>query len=155
MAGRRRRDLHLGTTIRKAGSQEAFRRIDHDYPLAGARVARQHGARAFALNFASGADPRSRFLYNRAKGEVEDTIRGVGFSFLTIVRPTLIGGDRTEFWPAEFVAMRILRWAEPLVPRRYRVVPHERITRALLEAAITAPSGENVVVSDIIIRATK
>ena len=140
----------LGTTIRKAGSQEAFRQVDHDYPLAVAKLARQHGAHAFALNSATGADPRSRFFYNRVKSEVEEAIRGVGFPSLTIVRPALIGGHREESRPAEFVAMRLLRLAEPLLPRRYRVVPHERIATALLEAAITAPSGEHLIESEAV-----
>jgi uncharacterized protein YbjT (DUF2867 family) len=144
----------LGTTIRKAGSQEAFRRVDHDYPLAVARLARQHGARAFALNSATGADPRSRFFYNRVKGEVEGALRGVGFPSLSIVRPALIGGDRDEFRPAEFVAMKILRLAEPLLSRRYRVVPHERIASVLLEAAVTAQPGEHIIESKAIVRET-
>ncbi|MBD2750476.1 NAD-dependent dehydratase [Microvirga sp. BT688] len=141
----------LGTTIRKAGSQDAFRRVDRDYPLAVARLARQHGAQAFALNSATGADPGSRFFYNRVKGEVEEVLRAVEFPSLTIVRPALIGGDRDEFRPAEFVAMRILRLADPLLPRRYRIVPHERIARVLLEAAVTAPRGEHIIESDAII----
>jgi uncharacterized protein YbjT (DUF2867 family) len=140
----------LGTTIRKAGSQEAFRRVDHDYPLTVAWLARQHGAGAFALNSATGADPRSRFFYNRVKGEVEEALRGVGFPSLTIVRPALIGGDRDEFRPAEFVAMRILRLAHPLLPRRYRMVPHERIAGVLLEAAVTASRGEHIIESEAI-----
>jgi uncharacterized protein YbjT (DUF2867 family) len=131
----------LGTTIRKARSQEAFRRVDYDYPLAVARLARQHGAQAYALNSATGADPGSRFFYNRVKGEVEEALRGVGFPSLTIVRPALIGGDRDEFRPAEFVAMRLLRLTEPLLPRRFRVVPHERLAQVLLEAAISALPG--------------
>jgi uncharacterized protein YbjT (DUF2867 family) len=145
----------LGTTIRKAGSQEAFRRVDHDYSLAVAQLARQHGARAFALNSATGADPRSGFFYNRVKGEVEEAIRQVGFPSLTIVRPALIGGNRDEFRPAEFVAMRLLRLADPLLPHRYRIVPHDRIAAALLEAAITAATGEHVVESDAIVRGAK
>jgi uncharacterized protein YbjT (DUF2867 family) len=145
----------LGTTIRKAGSQEAFRRIDHDYLLMVAQLTRRHGARAFALNSATGADPRSRFFYNRVKGEVEEAIRQVGFPSLTIVRPALIGGERDEFRPAEFVAMRLLRLADPLLPRRYRIVPHDRIAAALLEAAITAATGEHVVESEAIARGAK
>ena len=141
----------MGTTIRKAGSQEAFRRVDHDYPLAVARFARQHGAQAFALNSATGADPGSRFFYNRVKGEVEAALRGLGFPSLTIVRPALIGSDREEFRPAEFTAMRVLRLAERLLPRRYRIVPHEHIARVLLEAAVTAPCGEHIIESDAII----
>jgi len=135
----------LGSTIHKAGSQEAFRRVDHDFPLAVARLARQHGARTFALNSATGADPGSRFFYNRVKGEVEDALRGIGFQSLTIVRPALIGGDRGEFRAAEFIPMRLLRLAEPILPHRYRVVPHERLAQVLLEAAITAAPGECII----------
>ncbi|WP_244510741.1 NAD-dependent dehydratase [Microvirga guangxiensis] len=142
----------LGTTIRKAGSQEAFRRVDFDYPLAVARLTRQHGAHAFALNSATGADRSSYFFYDRIKGEVEEAIRGVGFPSLTIVRPALIGGDREEFRPAEFVAMRLLRLAEPFLPWRYRVVPHGCIARALLEAAVTARSEEHIIESETLLR---
>ncbi len=141
----------LGTTIRKAGSQDAFRRVDHDYPLPVARLARQRSAQAFALNSATGADRGSRFFYNRVKGEVEEALRAVEFPSLTIVRPALIGGERDEFRLAEFVAMRVLRLADPLLPRRYRIVPHERIARVLLEAAVTAPRGEHIIESDAII----
>jgi uncharacterized protein YbjT (DUF2867 family) len=141
----------LGTTLHKAGSQAAFRRVDHDLPLAVANLAKQHGVHAFALNSATGADPRSRLFYNRIKGEVEDAIRRVGFPSLTIVRPALIGGERDEFRPAEFLAMRLLWLAEPLLPRRYRVVPHERLARVLLEAAISARPGEHIIESDRII----
>jgi uncharacterized protein YbjT (DUF2867 family) len=141
----------LGSTIRKAGSQEAFRRVDHDYPLAVARLTRQRGARAFALNSATGADPGSRFFYNRVKGEAEDALREIGFPSLTIVRPALIGGDRSEFRPGEFIAMRLLRLAQQVLPRRYRIVPHERIARALLEAAINAAPGERIIESESIV----
>ncbi|WP_377035795.1 hypothetical protein [Microvirga sp. GCM10011540] len=83
----------LGTTIRTAGSQEAFRRVDRDYPLAVARLSREHGAETFALNSAIGADPSSRFFYNRVKGERERDLAGLGFRSLTFVRPGLIGGQ--------------------------------------------------------------
>ncbi len=119
-----------------------------------AQLARQHGARSFALDSATGADPRSPFFYNRVKGEVEEALRGVGFQSLTIVRPALIGGEREEFRPVEFVAMRILRLAEPLLPRRYRIVPYEQIARTLLEAAITASPGRHIIGSGAFIKAT-
>jgi len=134
-------------------NKDACRRVDHDYPLAVAQLARQHGARAFALNSATGADPRSHFFYNRVKGEMEGALRGAGFPSLTIVRLALIGGDRGEFRSAEFVAMRILCLADPLLPRRYRVVPHEPIASVLSEAAVAAPRGEQIIESDAIVRA--
>src|SRR4030095_17049954 len=69
----------LGTTMRVAGSKDAFRRVDHDYPLAVARLARQHGTPTFVLNSAAGADPSSRFFYNRVKGELEQDLAKLGF----------------------------------------------------------------------------
>jgi len=83
---------------------------------------------------------------------VAAAIRGVGFPSLTIVRPALIGGDRDEFRPAAFVAMRGLRLAEPRLPRRYRVGPQERIASVLLKAAVTAPPGEHLIKSDTIVK---
>lgn len=138
----------LGTTIRKASSQEAFRRVDQDYVLAVARRAQHHGARAFALNSATGANPGSRFFYSRVKGEVEAALRRTLFPSLTLVRPALIGGNRKEFRPVEFVAMRLLQLTGPLLPCRYRIVPHDRIAKILLEAAVTAPPGEHIIESE-------
>jgi uncharacterized protein YbjT (DUF2867 family) len=135
----------LGTTMRKAGSREAFRRVDHDYPLAVARLARRHGARAFVLNSAMGADPASRFFYNRVKGETERDLAGVGFASLTLVRPGLIGGQREEFRPAERFAGLALALLRPVLPRSLRVNPAERIAEAMLEAAIAARGGQRVV----------
>lgn len=77
----------LGTTLRTAGSEAAFRRVDHDYPLAVARLARAHGTPTYVLNSAIGADAGSRFFYNRVKGELENALRLVGFDSLTLVRP--------------------------------------------------------------------
>nr|WP_261538899.1 NAD(P)H-binding protein [Burkholderia multivorans] len=96
----------LGTTMRIAGSQAAFRRVDHDYPLAVARLAHRHGTPTYVLNSALGADPASRVFYSRVKGEVERSLADVGFASLTYVRPGLIGGSRDEFRLGERVAVR-------------------------------------------------
>src|SRR3990167_4611377 len=90
----------LGTTIAKAGSQAAFFRVDHDHPLRVAQLARQRGARAYALNSALGADPASRVFYSRTKGELERDLQAIGYPSLTLVRPGLIGGQRQEARPA-------------------------------------------------------
>jgi uncharacterized protein YbjT (DUF2867 family) len=141
----------LGTTIRAAGSQAAFRRVDHDYPLAVARHAREHGARSFALNSAMGADPNSRFFYSRVKGEVEESLARCGFASLILVRPGLIGGERDEIRPAEFLAQRVLGVLGPMLPRRYRVVPAENIASALTEAAIQAMPGRHIVPAEAMV----
>ncbi len=87
----------LGTTMRQAGSREAFRRVDFDYPVALARATLARGARHFLLVSAVGASPDSRFFYNRVKGEVEAAIAALGFRSVTIARPSLLLGDRGTF----------------------------------------------------------
>ncbi|WP_020652774.1 hypothetical protein [Massilia niastensis] len=138
----------LGTTIKAAGSQEAFRRVDHDYPLAAAQLARRHGTPAFVLNSAIGADPASRIFYNRVKGELERDLAAVGFASLTHVRPGFIGGQRQESRPGEQAMVLALRVLGPVLPRRWRINPAPRIAQALLEAAIQARPGVHVVASD-------
>lgn len=138
----------LGTTIKTAGSREAFRRVDHDYPLAVAQLARRHGTPTYALNSALGADASSSIFYNRVKGELERALAGVGFSSLTHVRPGLIGGERKEFRTGERLMEVALRALGPLVPPRYRINPAEVIARALLTAAIAAEPGVHVVGSE-------
>lgn len=138
----------LGTTLRAAGSEQAFRRVDHDYPLAVAQLAHRHGTPTFVLNSALGADPASRVFYNRVKGEVELDLAGVGFRSLTLVRPGLIGGQRDEFRAGERVALLTLGALGPLLPRRWRINPAERIARHLLDAAIAAAPGLHVVTSE-------
>jgi len=140
----------LGTTMRAAGSQAVFRRVDLAYPHAVARLARLHGARSFALNSAVGADPHSRIFYNRVKGEAEQALRACGFPSLTIVRPALLGGERAERRPAESFSLALLGALRPLVPARYRIVPAERVARCLLDAAILAAEGVHVIESEAI-----
>ena len=135
----------LGTTRAKAGSDHAFRQVDHDYPLAVARLVREHGASRFALNSSVGADASSRFLYTRTKGQVEQAIRAVGFPSLTIVRPGLIGGQRAEFRAGERVASVVLAVLAPLLPRRYRISPATAIANALIDAAMDGAPGIHVV----------
>ncbi|KLJ00414.1 NAD-dependent dehydratase [Luteimonas sp. FCS-9] len=141
----------LGTTIRVAGSQAAFRRVDHDYPLDVARRVHAHGARAFALNSALGADAASRVFYNRVKGELERDLAAVGFASLTYVRPGLIGGDRDAFRLGERSAGVVLGALGPLLPPRWRINPATRIAAALLDAAVAAVPGTHVVGSERLI----
>ena len=138
----------LGTTIRDAGTRKAFRRVDHDYPLAIARHAHAHGATAFVLVLAMGADAGSRIFYSRTKGEVEDALAEVGFASLTLLRPGLLGGDRRQHRSGERVALRLLGALDGVLPQRYRIVPAERVADALLQAALDAPPGRHVIPSE-------
>ena len=139
----------LGTTMAQAGSQAAFRRVDHDYPLAVARLARAAGAAAYALNSALGADVASRIFYNRVKGEVEAAIAALGYPSLTLVRPSLLdGGPRPDSRRGEGVGLRFAKLFRPVIPARYRAVATAAVARPLLAAALAQEPGLHVVESE-------
>lgn len=138
----------LGTTMKLAGTRQLFRRVDHDYPLAVARLALAAGTRTYVLNSAAGANAGSRIFYNRVKGELERDLEQLGFISLTCVRPGLIGGERDEARAGEGAALRLLRVLGPVLPRRWRINPAPRIAAALLEAALAAAPGVHVVASE-------
>ncbi|MGN0859450.1 MAG: NAD(P)H-binding protein [Stenotrophomonas sp.] len=135
----------LGSTRKQAGSLAAFIRVDRDHVLAAAALARAAGTPCFVLNSAVGADPSSRFAYNRTKGEVEAGLRAQGWPALVLVRPGLIGGERAQRRPAEHAAGVLLEALGPLLPRAWRINPAGNIAAAMVEAALTAAPGESVI----------
>ena len=143
----------LGTTIKVAGSQSAFRRVDFDYVVAVARWAKAQSAAHFGLISALGATGKSSVFYSRAKGEAEDAVRALDLHSVHIVRPSFIDGDRTESRPGESVAIRFARGISPLLLgplRRYRVVTAEAIAASLLAAATSPVAGVTVTESEAI-----
>lgn len=120
----------IGTTIKKARTQEAFRRVDLEIPLTVARLARDHGAGHFLLVSAIGADPRARTFYSRVKGELEEALRGLHYPSLTIIRPSLLLGQRAEWRTGE----RIGALGTPLIPARWKPVQAHRVAEALVAA---------------------
>lgn len=137
----------LGSTMRTAGSKEAFYRVDHDFPLTVARLTRRNGATAFVLNSAVGANAVSRVYYSRVKGEVERDIAELDFPSLTIVRPGLIGGERQEFRSGERLATSVLRILDPVLPHAWRINPADKIAAAMIEAAVAAKPGTTILTS--------
>lgn len=135
----------LGTTIHAAGSQAAFRKVDHDYPLAVARLAKAHGATTFVLTSAMSADPASRFFYSRVKGETERALGEIGYRSLTFVRPGLIGGQRSEPRTAERIGSAILGLFGPVLPKSMRINHAQRIAEVLLDAAVTGLPGTHII----------
>lgn len=130
----------LGTTMRQAGSREAFRRVDHDYVLTLARVGLSQGATHFLLVSAVGADPGSRIFYNQVKGEVEAGVAGLGYAGVTVARPSFLVGERREVRSGE----RIATVAAGLLPGRWRPVRAEQVAGALLQAGAEGPRGFRV-----------
>lgn len=135
----------LGTTRAQAGSAAALRRVDHDYPLQAAALARAAGTRCLVLVSATGANAASPLHYNRVKGELEDGLRAQGWPSLVLVRPGLIGGQRATRRPLEHAAGVVLGALGPLLPRRWRISPAAHIAAAVVDAALAAPPGETVI----------
>jgi len=142
--------LALGTTIKVAGSQAAFRAVDFDANLAVARAALAAGARRCGLVSAIGAGPASRVFFSRVKGELEEALSGMSFEGLVIARPSLLVGERGGLGqpdrPGEKLGQLIGRLLGPLVPANYRPVAAGVVARALL-ARVPAAGGRVVVLS--------
>lgn len=134
----------LGSTIRQAGSQEAFRAIDLDLVVAVGRRARELGARHYLVISALGADRSSSVFYNRVKGEMEDALRDQGWPQLTLARPSLLLGPRQEFRLGERLAAPLMR----LIPGKYRGIEACTLARALWRLALETGEGTRVVESD-------
>ncbi|PZN93638.1 MAG: oxidoreductase [Alphaproteobacteria bacterium] len=105
----------LGTTIRAAGSEAAFRAVDFDAVLAFARAAQAAGVTQFILVTAVGADATSRVFYSRVKGEVEAAVAALGFARLDLIQPGLILGPRADRRPVEAILQRVTPWLNPLL----------------------------------------
>jgi uncharacterized protein YbjT (DUF2867 family) len=140
-----------GTTIKKAGSKEAFRSVDHDLPLSFARLAHRAGTQNFALVSAIGASVDSSFFYARVKGQLERDVQEIGFRSLTILRPGMIGGKRDEFRLGESLALKLSHFLAPVLPKRFRVNPAPKIARALVDAVVTAEPGCHFRYSDSLV----
>jgi uncharacterized protein YbjT (DUF2867 family) len=137
----------LGTTIKQAGSQEAFRRVDHGFVVGVARAGLRAGATQFLLVSAVGADPASRVFYSRVKGETEADVRKLPYRAIQIFRPSLLLGERSQFRLGERIAMAVA----PLMTlvlfgrlRRYRPIQAADVAHAMVRIAHEAPRGPNV-----------
>ena len=124
----------LGTTIKAAGSEAAFRQVDYDYVVNAARFAKACDVSHFSMVTAMGANPRSRVFYSRTKGEVEAAIIEEDFPSLHIFRPSLLTGDRAEFRLKEEISKWAMSLMTPLFKvglRRLKPVEISRVARAL------------------------
>lgn len=124
----------LGTTIRQAGTRDAFRRVDQDYPVALARAAARDGARRLLVVSALGANSRSGVFYNRVKGDMEAAVKAAGVPKTSIFRPSLLSGPRAEARRGEKIGLVLGRLLGPLLGR-FRPVHGDIVAAAMLRAA--------------------
>lgn len=124
----------LGTTIRKAGSQQAFRKVDHDFVVSLMQMAEKNKIPRFLVISSMGANAGSRNFYLRTKGEMEAQLEKTGIAYKTIVRPSLIMGNRNEWRLGESVAVVLMKLIGPLMfgpLKKYRSIKAETIARAM------------------------
>ncbi len=137
----------LGTTIKQAGSQEAFRHVDFEIPVAVARRAHAAGASQMLLVSAMGADAGSGIFYNRVKGEVEEAVKDVGFRSVGIARPSLLTGERREARFGEDAAEAVLGVLRPLLVgplKNLRPTAADDVAAALVAFAASRRPGVTV-----------
>jgi len=134
----------LGTTIKVAGSEEAFRQVDFEYPRMLAERASAAGGARFMLVSSVGASAQSNNFYLRVKGELEESVRAMRLQEVHIFRPSFLVGERAEKRPGEAVGIAIARglgflMAGPL--RKYHPITAVTVAAAMVAAANQSGPG--------------
>lgn len=135
----------LGSTIKQAGSQQAFRDVDHHMVIRHARDMRQRGAQQVIVISAVGADASSAIFYSRVKGDMEHELATLGYPSVTILRPSLLLGKRTPTRPKEVALEVLFRMLGPLIPRAWRGVTDAAVARTMIDAMHHPQSGVRVI----------
>jgi len=141
----------LGTTIKVAGSQAAFRAVDYEAVLAIAHMGKRCGATKLGVVSAMAANAKSGVFYNRVKGEVENAIAQLGYASVSIVRPSLLVGDRGPLnqpeRPGERIGLMVSKCLRPLIPANYMPVQARDVAAALVHAVKTGTPGVQRILS--------
>jgi uncharacterized protein YbjT (DUF2867 family) len=141
----------LGTTIKVAGSQEAFRAVDFDAVLAVARAGIARGATKIGVVSAMGASSSSGVFYSRTKGEMEDAVSKLGYTSVTIARPSFLAGDREALnqstRPGEKIALVAMNLFNAIIPNNYKAVQASHVAAALLRQVRKGVTGQTVLLS--------
>lgn len=138
----------LGTTMKKAGSKGAFYKVDYEYPVMVAKLAKRNGAKQYALITAIGADKKSMFYYNRVKGDVEKSIEEIGFDTFLIYRPSMLLGDRKESRLGESIGQVVMTTLDFLIPKKYKAIQGEKVANAMLQTTQQNLKGLQIFESD-------
>ena len=141
----------LGTTMDKAGSKHAFRKVDYDYPLRVAEIAHRKGGQQYLLVSAMGADKNSLVFYSQVKGEVEEAIAKIGFETFMVFRPSMLLGERTETRIGEQIGQVVMQGIAPLMIgglKKYQAIPGATVAEAMVHAAKKELTGVYIFESD-------
>lgn len=145
----------LGTTIKVAGSQEAFRKVDYDYVMEFAKIAEKAKAQKFMVISAMGANANSSVFYNRVKGEMERDLRALAIPQIEIFRPSLLLGERKEHRTGEAIASKLSPLMNALLIgplKKYKAIAAKDVAKAMALAALNFTEGKFIYESDEIQR---
>ncbi|PLK42860.1 oxidoreductase [Emticicia sp. TH156] len=137
----------LGTTMKQAGSKEAFYKVDFTYPFEIAKAALKNGARQYFIVTAMGANANSVFYYNRVKGEIERSLTDLHFPTLVVFQPSLLLGERKESRAGEGMASVIMKGLDFLIPAKYKAIKGETVANAMITIAQRGHKGKKIVTS--------
>ncbi len=145
----------LGTTMKQAGSEAAFRQVDFTFVVSLASLALGTGAKQFLLVSSLGASPTSRIFYSRVKGETEAAVMALPFESRQIFRPSVLLGERRERRAGETLGAAVMRGTAfamvgPL--RKYRPIAAATVAEAMVRVALRSPRGVTIYESDEIER---
>lgn len=137
----------LGTTIKHAGSKDAFFKVDYEYVSLIARIGFENAVKKFAVISAMGANKSSKIFYNRVKGKMEETVSQIGFKSCFIFRPSLLLGPRNEFRLGEKVAKIFITLFSFAIPKKYKAVEAKQVAKAMISTMNSGNTGTRVIES--------
>jgi uncharacterized protein YbjT (DUF2867 family) len=138
----------LGTTIKVAGSQQAFYKVDFEYVLDIAKRAYLNGAKKFALVSSMEANKNSTFFYCKTKGAIEEAVAKIGYESLFIFRPSLLLGKRTGFRLEERIAQSIFNFFSILIPKKYQAIQARQVAKAMIVCMNACDKGVHILESN-------
>ncbi|BDS09760.1 oxidoreductase [Aureispira anguillae] len=138
----------LGTTIKAAGSQAAFRKVDYDYVLETAKIALANGTKKMTMISSIGADKNSKVFYSRVKGEIEAALHELDFEACHILRPSLLMGSRNELRMGELVGKFAMTAFSFAIPNKYKGIESKQVAKAMIVAINSEKKGVQILESD-------
>jgi uncharacterized protein YbjT (DUF2867 family) len=139
--------IALGTTKKKIPQQDEYYKVDHDYPVLTAKIAKENGAKSIFLVTAAGANARSNFFYVRTKGEVERDILALNYEHSHLFRPSMLLGHREENRPMEKLFIHLWSAIDPIFVgplSLYRGIDGKDVAKAMVRAAQQSSEGVKI-----------
>lgn len=135
----------LGTTIKKAGSQEAQYTVDFTYQNETAKAAAENGVKKYSLVSSAGANYQSRMFYSRLKGELDDAVKELPFEVTTILRPSILAGERNESRPGESMGMFFMKFLTKIPGlKKYRPIAGRTVAQGMINSLHKCPPGYHI-----------